>query len=376
MESNESVENRLHPQLWPLVKHCLANENLLLHGGLVNIKNLRSSAPSSDHQSNCDRFTITVPYCTVTLECEVLFDYRDAVQPPDVILGSNKQLFSPQIETIRAFHEWDINDESSLSRLIEEILKLYRDHQQVLVSSNQRLQFELNSLIENTSYTEVDVWSNNFADEKTIFLIPLNINFTKLPAYITKDNPGNASVALVVSFFPPDGSRVIPTLAMSPAAEKILTQPKIPPWGTECGSCLMDYVPGVGKHLEEMVSNMEKNYTKRQEYIAAMLSYFGRAVLEYDIESYMHINFLFDYKRFSLIVILELSDSFPQKQPVIKLRSIYHRLNGQPCQSVIDSYPYSPRWNTIMMVEKLRDYLIETIPKFMELSLKQGKWIT
>ena len=102
---------------------------------------------------------------------------------------------------IQAFHEWDINDESSLSRLIEEILKLYRDHQQVLVSSNQRLQFELNSLIENTSYTEVDVWSNvrcmplylldfvflqNFADEKTIFLIPLNINFTKLPAYITK----------------------------------------------------------------------------------------------------------------------------------------------------------------------------------------------
>ena len=42
MESNESVESRLHPQLWPLVKHCLTNENLLLHGGLVNIKNLRS----------------------------------------------------------------------------------------------------------------------------------------------------------------------------------------------------------------------------------------------------------------------------------------------------------------------------------------------
>jgi len=35
---------------------------------------------------------------------------------------------------------------------------------------------------------------------------------------------------------------------------RILTQPKIPPWGTECGSCLMDYVPGVGKHLEEIVS--------------------------------------------------------------------------------------------------------------------------
>ena len=30
----------------------------------------------------------------------------------------------------------------------------------MLVSSTNRLQFELNSLIENTSYTEVDVWSN------------------------------------------------------------------------------------------------------------------------------------------------------------------------------------------------------------------------
>ena len=30
----------------------------------------------------------------------------------------------------------------------------------MLVSSTNRLQFELNSLVENTSYTEVDVWSN------------------------------------------------------------------------------------------------------------------------------------------------------------------------------------------------------------------------
>lgn len=37
---------------------------------------------------------------------------------------------------------------------------MYRDHQQMLISSNHRLQFELNSLVENTSYTEVDVWSN------------------------------------------------------------------------------------------------------------------------------------------------------------------------------------------------------------------------
>ena len=42
MEVNEKLEKRLHPQFWPLVKHCLNNEKLLLHGGLVCIKNLRS----------------------------------------------------------------------------------------------------------------------------------------------------------------------------------------------------------------------------------------------------------------------------------------------------------------------------------------------
>ena len=42
MDSDESLEKRLHPQLWPLVKHCLTNEKLLLHGGVVCIKKPRS----------------------------------------------------------------------------------------------------------------------------------------------------------------------------------------------------------------------------------------------------------------------------------------------------------------------------------------------
>ena len=36
---------------------------------------------------------------------------------------------------------------------------------------------------------------------------------------------------------------------------RILSNPKVPVWGDGYGygSCLMDYVPAVGKHLEEMV---------------------------------------------------------------------------------------------------------------------------
>ena len=80
----------------------------------------------------------------------------------------------------------------------------------------------------------------------------------------------------MVTFYPPDGSKVIPSLVMSPVAEKlvsytfntcsssvadvfrILSNPKVPVWGDGYGygSCLMDYVPAVGKHLDEMVLMM------------------------------------------------------------------------------------------------------------------------
>ena len=38
---------------------------------------------------------------------------------------------------------------------------------------------------------------------------------------------------------------------------RILSHPKVPVWGDGYGygSCLMDYVPAVGKHLDEIVSN-------------------------------------------------------------------------------------------------------------------------
>ena len=39
---------------------------------------------------------------------------------------------------------------------------------------------------------------------------------------LVQDNPGKPTVALVVNFYPPDGSKVIPSLVMSPAAEKLV----------------------------------------------------------------------------------------------------------------------------------------------------------
>lgn len=51
---------------------------------------------------------------------------------------------------------------------------------------------------------------------------------------------------------------------------------------------------------------------------------------------------------------VELSDDFPQEQPLLTLQSIYHRLNGIPCHSILDNYPYSPRWNAEEQAERMR----------------------
>ena len=51
---------------------------------------------------------------------------------------------------------------------------------------------------------------------------------------------------------------------------------------------------------------------------------------------------------------VELTDDFPKEQPSLVLRSVYHRLEGYPCQSVVADYPYSPRWNAEEKAERIR----------------------
>ena len=51
---------------------------------------------------------------------------------------------------------------------------------------------------------------------------------------------------------------------------------------------------------------------------------------------------------------VELTDEFPKGQPGLVLRSVYHCMDGLPCQSVVTDYPYSPRWGSEEMAERLR----------------------
>ena len=149
---------------------------------------------------------------------DILFDNRDVVLPPDIVLGSNKQSFSPQIETIRVGVTFTIY--SAFPTYFTVIPQMGYQWWKLLIKSDWRiaevvqrsstspclLQSETTVWAELVDREYILYWSRcleqckvytlvfswlwylmqNFADEKTVFLIPLSIDFTKLPAYINK----------------------------------------------------------------------------------------------------------------------------------------------------------------------------------------------
>lgn len=69
----------------------------------------------------------------------------------------------------------------------------------------------------------------------------------------------------------------------------------------------MDYVPLVHKLLTEKVDTIVQSYVWRKEYMAALLSIIGRAVLEYDAEGFKKVSFLFEQQGFSFVTCCEFS---------------------------------------------------------------------
>jgi BRCA1-A complex subunit BRE len=315
---------------------------------------------------------------------EVVFDCTHPGFPPDIIFSSSDEFmeFEPNIDQLEVFSEWSLRSPGCLSQLLEGLLVQYREHHKALLSQSHRLHFELQSLLQSGLYSEVDVHCSrpeeNVSEPLARFYIPLPVDFSTIPAYLTKCNPGPDSAALLVTFHPPNASKVTPHLFLSPRVERVLGGTgslRLPPWGGGHETCLMDYVPLIHQLLTEKVEAIIQSYTRRKEYVAALLSIMGRSVLEYDTEGFKKVAFLFEQQGFSFVAHLELTDDFPKEQPSVVLSSVYHCMDGFPCQSIVSDYPYSPRWSTEEMAERFRNYLIQTAPKFKDLSKEKGEFL-
>lgn len=83
------------------------------------------------------------------------------------------------------------------------------------------------------------------------------------------------------------------------------SQLRLPSWGGDRGSCIIDYVSTVQELLEDKVQSIVQSYVRRKECVAAFLSVFGQSVLEYDTDDFNSIAFLFELQGFSFIVKCE-----------------------------------------------------------------------
>ena len=102
------------------------------------------------------------------------------------------------------------------------------------------------------------------------FLIRLKMDFSNLPPLQTGEDSGESAAVLLVTFHPPEGSRITPQLYLSPRVEKALGDSSslhLPSFPSH--TCLMDYVPVVVDLLRDRLLAISLTYMIDKEYLGA-----------------------------------------------------------------------------------------------------------
>ncbi|XP_071963258.1 BRISC and BRCA1-A complex member 2-like [Antedon mediterranea] len=376
------VSARLHPNFLRYIEAILTNgHHLGVIGGPVRFGEPSSGCiSSSQRKNNCDRFKIYIPYAGTNISWQIIFNSQDVCEPPDFIFGQEDEGFEPELEDIKSLVNWNAADENSLLYVLREMICLYREHQETLiVEVNERFMFEYTSLVDTKIYADFEVHRGRklpgARDVPVNFLIRLPINFQDLPEFIIKENPGEDTAILLVSYQNKEATKIFPQLYLSPRIEDALggsSSLRIPSF--PAGSCLLDYIPHVCELLQNMVDQISKGYQRRKEYIAAFLSHFGKAVLEYDMITFHRISFLFEHFDFFCTVHIHLPTYFPKDQPIFNFQSIYHfDAYNKPYTSIVNNYPYSPRWTGNEMAQRAEMFLTGHIQEFKTASVRNGK---
>ncbi|XP_064621350.1 BRISC and BRCA1-A complex member 2-like [Lineus longissimus] len=378
---------------WKTIAPCLKHLTELIQRdgslsglcpGSIRIVDVNTSSSCSLlEKAPCgDRFKMRIPYAGVSIEWEVLFDLHQPHQAPDFIFSQEDKDFQVDLDMVPSLVHWNPKKPDSLLRVTEEVLHQYKEYHRSLVNHHVRLQFEYSSFIEQEQFREDDIEIHvGRKSEKKIgpvnFLIKLPINFARIPAILTKDNPGEDAAVLLISFHSPDSmnSKITPQLYLSPRVEHCIggcSSLRVPPWPT--GGCLMDYVPVVSRLLEKKVEKVIAGFEKRKDYIAAFLSHFGRSVIEYDMEGFSKISLMLEWNDFFFIFHVEVPTQFPEDPPTFTFQSIYHENSGKPYMKSSKDYPYSPRWSGNEMVERAWSYILDNIGGFQKASITGGSY--
>ncbi|KAI0241907.1 BRISC and BRCA1-A complex member 2 [Lamellibrachia satsuma] len=367
--------NLFSPGIVRYVESVLTEGRVGVCSGAIRIKDITTGCSSLAKSPCADRFRLIIPYAGHSVTWEVLFNSSIPDEPPDFIFGDTN--FLPDIENVQSLVNWEPADPKGLIYVVNELLDEYKKYQQSVLQHISRMQFEYTSLLEVLEASKVEVYVMHRTERQVgpiNFLIRLPVDFSRIPTYLTKDNPGEDAAVLLVTYETADGTKVTPQLFLSPRVEHclggatMLRIPHLPP-----SNCLIDYVPTVCELITNTVDQVVASFEKRQEYVATFLGHFGRCVVEYDVEAFGKISFLMEWHDFFFLITIDLPRLFPAQCPVFVFQSVYHEaVDGQPYSKVVSDYPYSPRWTPREMAERARAYILDQIAAFQKGSVTQG----
>lgn len=319
--------------------------------------------------SKLDRFTLTFPYGGLYLKWEVIFNINYPHQPPDFIFLSEAQSFHPDIHNLKSLTTWDPRDEDSLLRLMREMVVEFKQLQLNKIAGT-RIASEVEALMQfkvnhnacvgdgkDDYQHRVEVEVNASCNETHTGQIHV---MTRIPVTLINptdplNNTGSCEKMLVLMTY--EGADLqTPNCQLfpSPKLEKALGLMG----GLCCGGFPRDggmvtHVTNVHNKLNYMMEQMRCGVEKRRSYVEAMVLQFKSHVLEFDNTTFHHVNLLFRHQNSNVLLTMEVPASFPNTQPQLTFTSmerdrVFRRLRD---------YPYSPRWTSDEMADRMRTYL-------------------
>lgn len=332
---NYNFISDISPMFRPFVENIFHDLKLGLCKSRVDLERIGNNSIDAETQ-----FRLVLPYCSKKLKWDVIFDSSTPWFAPDFRFDDDSFLSNADEDLLTkgvpSLTKWNANDPRSLSEVIYELVNMYKTYQvkKLIEDENSRASFEYSALLGNALTTEqdVEVWVGGHVVE---FLIKLKINSSRLPELYDEgidQNPGIETALLLVRY--PNSTNA--ELILSPFLTKVLGNISLPMMHQS--GVLMDYVPMVTDILNNKIQDLLNNDKLKRELLAQLIVKYEGAVLEHDANS---AALLFEMNDFHWILQIDIGINFPEKPPILTLRSVYHCSKGKPKFKILPSCPYN-----------------------------------
>ncbi|KAF5455764.1 hypothetical protein F2P56_025310 [Juglans regia] len=351
-----------------------AQLNYLLNHHSLDVKVEQMWSGNKCYPGVLDRFTIAIPFCLDVVKWDVMYNADSPMSAPDIIFGPEDESFHPfsakSPKNCSLLDDWNSRDPTRLMALIQELRDRYVDYQRKRVGDvdDARLNFEISTIVFREGI-EMALSSGAEKPEEVKFAVP--ITDMKIDRMVP-GCPWRGPPKIYLQVIYPVGKKHV-TAPLAPRLKLVssselksffsIEDVKLPPWSD--GMCMAEYLPHLEESLEKQILEAVSLIDVRRRFIEALVPQFGWP-LEADPVFCRKATFLAGSGVFTFLVHFMISTQFPKQQPALMLHSCQHLTSqGVPIKSsLMTEYPWSPRWETPQMAERICEFLADEALNF------------